>query len=60
MLRNVFRFVVDFHPRIRVNGYTTLLMMNSQKHTGFAFKGACASRALRTLLGNELLSLLLI
>ena len=35
-------------------------MTNSQKHIDSAFEAASASRALRALLGNELLGLLLI
>ena len=35
-------------------------MINSQKHIGLTFKAARTSRALRALLGNELLGLSLI
>ena len=42
------------------NRYTNQSMKNSWGHIGSIFKAACASRAERALLGNELLGLLLI
>ena len=54
------QFVVIFYLQSRAYGYTYLSMANTQRHISSTFEAAFTSRALRALLGNELLGLLLI